>query len=98
MLNDGERFEQIDPTRFDALLQEYHNVVPQKLNELDEQRYNVIPAAVKKRGGDAMLTKEEVVTLAKWKLYVPQSYQDTIQSLKYMGCHIEHCILHDELN
>ena len=66
-------FELIDEEAFDSTLQQYDNVISERLKELDEQRYNVIPAAVKNRDEDPMLSKEEVATLVKWKLYVSHS-------------------------
>jgi hypothetical protein len=66
-------FELIDEEAFDSISQQYNGVIPEKLEELDEQRYNTIPAVVKDRGEDPMLSKEEVATLVKWKLYVPMA-------------------------
>ena len=67
-MKDTKTIEQIEPAAFDSILQEYPNVVPQKLFELDDQRYNIIPTAVEKRTGDVSLSKEEVATLVDWKL------------------------------
>lgn len=62
-------FEQIGEGAFYSLLQQYQDVVPKKLNALDEQRYSIIPEALNARTGDPHLLKDEVVTLVKWKLY-----------------------------
>ena len=70
-MKDTEAFERIEPAVFDAVFQEYSNVVPQKVFHLDDQRYNIIPTAVKNREEDVSLSKEEVATLVDWKLYVP---------------------------
>lgn len=69
-MKDSNAFDQIDAATIDALLKEYPNVVPAKLEKLDDQRYNIIPTAVKKRTEDASLSKSEVATLVEWKLYV----------------------------
>lgn len=67
-MKDTETFEQIEPAAFDAALQQYPDVVPRKLVDLDEQRYNSIPTALKNRKGDIPLSKEEVAILVNWKL------------------------------
>ena len=72
-MRDCNAFDHIDVTTIDSILKEYPNVIPAKLNQLDDQRYSVIPAAVKNRTEDASLSKGEVVTLVDWKLYVPFS-------------------------
>lgn len=60
-------FGNINVSTFDGLLQQYPNVVPEKVAVLEEQRLNVIPKAVKERE-PAFLTKPELVTLVDWKL------------------------------
>lgn len=70
-MKDTVTFERIEPAAFDAVLQEYPDVVPEKLSHLDDQRYNVIPTAVTNRTDGVSLSKEEVATLVDWKLYVP---------------------------
>lgn len=56
---------------FVKLLETYKNVVPTKLEELEEQRLKIIPKALSERTGDgAHLTKAELQTLVDWKLYV----------------------------
>lgn len=67
-MKDTETFEQIEPAAFDSILEQYPKVVPQKLSDLDEHRYNTIPIALKKRTDDVSLSKEEVATLVTWKL------------------------------
>ena len=65
-------FDSVDPSTFDKLLKEYPNVVPPKLTDLDEQRYETIPATLVKRAssGSPYLTKQEVAALVDWKLWV----------------------------
>ncbi|KAF2480113.1 hypothetical protein BDY17DRAFT_312998 [Neohortaea acidophila] len=58
----------IDPEAFNSLLEQYPNIVPDKLHALDEQRYDTIPQAIRDRDGPSCLTKEELVTLVEWKL------------------------------
>ena len=62
--------EIIDSTAFDELLGMYPSVVPEKLSELDEQRYDIIPGSIKKQTGSTSLTKAQVAKLVDWKLYV----------------------------
>jgi len=46
-------------------------MVPEKLRDLDAQRYDIIRKAVAaQEEGEKHLTKEQVVTLVEWKLYV----------------------------
>jgi hypothetical protein len=52
------------------VLSRYPATVPEKLRELDTRRYDTIPAVVAARE-TKYLTKDEVVTLVEWKLYVP---------------------------
>jgi hypothetical protein len=54
---------------FNAVLARYPAAVPDSLRALDTQRYVTIPAAVAARV-DAHLSKEEVIKLVEWKLYV----------------------------
>lgn len=55
---------------FNDLLASYKDIVPEKLHDLDEQRYNSIPAEVARlrQSDDARLTKLQVQTLVDWKL------------------------------
>lgn len=63
-------FDAITRAAFDALLNQYPEVLPAKIRELDEERYKAIPGAVDERrqSGDAHLTKEEAFALVSWKL------------------------------
>lgn len=69
-MDEKETFQTIDPVTFDALLEQYHMVIPEKLVKLDNERYTGIPECIKKQNGPPSLTKEHVVTLIDWKLYV----------------------------
>lgn len=61
--------ETISDADFAAILQSYPDQVPQKLDELEQQRLVSIPKALSERK-PAHLTKLEVQTLVDWKLYV----------------------------
>jgi len=63
-------FETIDKTTFNALLEQYQDVIPQKLAELEKQRLITVPSKLGERrsGGDPYLDKDEVATLVDWKL------------------------------
>lgn len=65
----------ITHAKFKKLSDQYKDVCPQKLDELDEQRYTNIPRLVHERqsGEGAFLTKDELVKLVHWKLSVTQS-------------------------
>jgi hypothetical protein len=54
---------------FNDVLSRYPSTAPDKLRDLDAQRYDTIPAQVAARQGDKYLTKDEVETLVTWKLY-----------------------------
>jgi len=57
--------------QFNEILARYENTVPEQLRDLDSHRYNIIPAALAKRQAPKLhLTKDEVVKLVEWKLYV----------------------------
>jgi len=60
-------FERIEAAVFDDILQQYPTVVPEKLGDLEKQRLDVIPEALKERH-PAFLTKSELATLMEWKL------------------------------
>lgn len=47
---------------------EYDSRAPEKLRELDEIRYRVIPTALAART-DAHITKDEALDLTRWKVY-----------------------------
>jgi len=53
---------------FEEVLSRYPSAAPEKLHDLDAQRYEAIPEAIAKPGGREHLTKDEVVTLVEWKL------------------------------
>lgn len=61
-------FDAIDATTFDDVLGQYPDSVPEKLSDLDAQRYESIPDIVAARRPAPFLTKEEVATLVDWKL------------------------------
>jgi hypothetical protein len=68
------RYTEISRETFDTLLSRYPSTVPEKLRELDELRYNTIPATVASRTEKgAHLTKDEVEKLVEWKLYVEKN-------------------------
>jgi len=60
----------ITPRTFDRLLSRYPSCVPEKLAELERERFHVIPAVLeqRKRDGGAWLEKGELVRLVEWKL------------------------------
>ena len=62
--------ESIDKSTFNTLLDQYQDVVPQKLAELENQRLSMIPSTLGTRRSDGKpyLFKDEVVTLIDWKL------------------------------
>jgi hypothetical protein len=53
---------------FEDVLSRYPSAAPEKLHDLDAQRYDAIPATAAKPHGREHLTKDEVVTLVEWKL------------------------------
>lgn len=56
---------------FKDVLSRYPAMVPEKLRDLDAQRYDIIRKAVAaQEESEKHLTKEQVVTLVEWKLYV----------------------------
>lgn len=56
---------------FREVLARYASTAPEKLRDLDAQRYDVIPAAVASRDpSNKHLTKAEVEKLVEWKLLV----------------------------
>jgi hypothetical protein len=60
----------------------YPAMVPEKLRDLDAQRYDTIPAAVAaQEEGEKHLTKDQVEKLVEWKLYaLPSSIAITCES------------------
>jgi hypothetical protein len=65
---------------FDAVLSLYSSTAPEKLRDLDAQRYDAIPAAVAKREDEKYLSKEEVLGLVEWKLYVRRPFHPCLHS------------------
>jgi hypothetical protein len=59
----------IDLKTFNETLSRYPSTIPNKLRDLDAQRYDTIPHALAQRDVP-FLTKEEVEKLVEWKLYV----------------------------
>jgi len=54
-------------------------MVPEKLRDLDAQRYDIIRKTVAAQDeSEKHLTKEQVVTLVEWKLYVVPLNRDNI--------------------
>lgn len=71
----------ISKAAFEHILSLYPSTVPENLRELDALRYDTIPATVRSRSKKGKyLTKDEVVKLVEWKLYVmfPQIPNRTI--------------------
>lgn len=62
--------DKIAPSTFQHILNQYSEVVPEGLHELETKRLDVIPAILASRrdDGDAYLTQEEVLALVEWKL------------------------------
>lgn len=67
-MDNSHSIEVIDASTFDDILRKYPDVVPEKLKDLDNQRYKDIPSQLKKRADDPHLTKDEVAALVDWKL------------------------------
>ena len=56
---------------FQHVLSRYPSTVPEKLLDLDVQRYETIPSlAICEEDGSANLTKDMIETLVEWKLCV----------------------------
>ena len=64
----------ITPDAFSDVLSRYPAMVPEKLRDLDAQRYDTIPAAVAAMEGEKHLTKDQVEKLVEWKLYASQTH------------------------
>ena len=69
-MDDLYDYEKITHEIFSELLGSYKELVPSKLDELEEQRLETIPKALSERADDAHLKKTEVQKLVDWKLYV----------------------------
>jgi len=63
-------FESITLDTFNEVVDQYQHVVPEKLADLEEQRFQIIPSTLTERISEGVfhLTKDEVVTLVDWKL------------------------------
>ncbi|CAD0108881.1 unnamed protein product [Aureobasidium uvarum] len=61
-------YETIAHETFSELLDSYRELVPSKLDELEEQRLQTIPKSLSERTDDACLNKAEVQKLVDWKL------------------------------
>jgi hypothetical protein len=67
----SHHMNKISLASFREVLARYPITAPEKLRELDAQRYDVIPAAVASRDeSNKHLTKIEVEKLVEWKLFV----------------------------
>jgi hypothetical protein len=65
----------ITPDAFRDVLSRYPAMVPEKLRDLDAQRYDTIPVAVAAmEEGEKHLTKDQVEKLVEWKLYASQKH------------------------
>ena len=61
-------------TTFKDVLSRYSATVPEKLRDLDTQRYDAIPTAIAAReASNKHLTKYEVEKLVEWKLYASKT-------------------------
>jgi hypothetical protein len=61
----------ITADEFEKALSRYANYVPDKLKDLDELRFDTIPAELADRresGNEVSLEKKEVQSLVEWKL------------------------------
>jgi hypothetical protein len=67
-MEDTYDYETIKYETFSELLESYKELVPSKLEELEEQRLEIIPKALSERADDAHLKKAEVQKLVDWKL------------------------------
>jgi hypothetical protein len=66
-MDDDRRFTTIDSETFKTLLEQYPDVVPAKLKNLEERRLETIPKAVRSQD-PSYFTKVQLVTLMDWKL------------------------------
>jgi hypothetical protein len=63
--------DSISPADFDAVLARYESHVPEKLKELEELRFVIIPDTLKskrEKGSHCWLLKKELQQLMDWKL------------------------------
>lgn len=70
-LDEFEHPASIDVETFEHTLSQYSSLLSDKLEALDEKRYNVIPAALAERRASKhmYLAKDQVLDLVTWKLY-----------------------------
>lgn len=67
------RIGTVSLSTFNETLSRYPAAVPDKLRNLDEERYDTIPTAIahsKQEDSDVYLLKPQVETLVEWKLCV----------------------------
>lgn len=69
-MDETHNYQTITYKTFSELLDSYKELVPSKLDELEEQRLEKIPKSLSERTDDAHLKKSEVQKLVDWKLYV----------------------------
>ena len=69
-MDDNVLLNNIRPHAFETLRLSYPDYVRAEDQALDHQRFEVIPAAVRLRGRDAHITKNELLTLVDWYMYV----------------------------
>ena len=69
-MDESYSHETIKYETFSNLLESYKELVPSKLEGLEQQRLEIIPKALSERADDAHLKKAEVQKLVDWKLYV----------------------------
>ncbi|CAD0089104.1 unnamed protein product, partial [Aureobasidium mustum] len=67
-MEETHNYETITYKTFSELLDSYKELVPSKLDELEEQRLEIIPKSLSERTDDAHLKKAEVQKLVDWKL------------------------------
>ena len=59
--------EDIDAATFADLVAQYHTFIPAKLADLEKQRMEIIPEALKQREMNH-ITRDELIALMDWKL------------------------------
>jgi hypothetical protein len=67
------KYSTIELDTFNDVLGRYKDALPESLRSLTEFRGDTLPGLVKERKqkGEAHLTKDELVQLVGWKLFVP---------------------------
>jgi hypothetical protein len=61
-------FNTITPDEFNNILAQYPSIIPDKLADLDRERYKTIPGRLEADADAPSLSKDEVATLVEWKL------------------------------